>query len=51
MRELGLEVHSFSIGLDPKSPDLIAARKVAEFLQTKHHEFYFTVEVKALALF
>lgn len=44
MRELGLEVHSFSIGLDPKSPDLIAARKVAEFLQTKHHEFYFTVE-------
>ena len=36
-------LHSFSIGL-PGSPDLIAARKVAEFLGTVHHEFTFTVQ-------
>ncbi|KAJ3085816.1 asparagine synthetase [Quaeritorhiza haematococci] len=36
-------LHSFSIGL-PGSPDLVAARKVAKFLGTAHHEFTFTVE-------
>jgi asparagine synthase (glutamine-hydrolysing) len=36
-------VHTFSIGLKG-SPDLIAAKEVAQFLGTVHHEFYFTVE-------
>lgn len=40
----GQVLHSFSIGLDESAPDLIAARKVAEFIGTQHHEFYFTVE-------
>lgn len=35
------EVHSFCIGLE-NSPDLLAARKVAEFIGTKHHEIIFT---------
>jgi asparagine synthase (glutamine-hydrolysing) len=28
------------------SPDLKAAREVADFLGTIHHEFHFTVQVK-----
>ncbi|GAA96725.1 uncharacterized protein L969DRAFT_90653 [Mixia osmundae IAM 14324] len=36
-------LHSFSIGL-PESPDLLAARKAAEFLGTVHHEYTFTVQ-------
>jgi len=40
----GKTLHSFSIGLDANSPDAKAARKVAEFLKTKHHEIHFTVE-------
>ncbi|KAJ3316153.1 asparagine synthetase [Blyttiomyces sp. JEL0837] len=36
-------LHSFSIGL-PGSPDLKAARRVADFLKTVHHEFTFTVQ-------
>eukprot|EP00742_Colponemidia_sp_Colp-10_P006432 GILJ01006891.1.p1 GENE.GILJ01006891.1~~GILJ01006891.1.p1 ORF type:complete len:602 (-),score=96.60 GILJ01006891.1:204-2009(-) len=36
-------LHSFAIGLHD-SPDLKAAREVAEFLGTAHHEFNFTVE-------
>ena len=36
-------LHSFSIGL-PGSPDLAAAKKVAEFLGTVHHAFTFTVQ-------
>lgn len=40
----GKEVHSFSIGLSPDAPDLKAARKVAEFLGTVHHEVYFSIE-------
>jgi asparagine synthase (glutamine-hydrolysing) len=44
LKEKGKELHSFSIGLDASSPDVVAARKVAEFLGTTHHEFHFTVE-------
>jgi asparagine synthase (glutamine-hydrolysing) len=44
LKKQGKELHSFSIGLDADSPDLIAARKVADFLGTKHHEMYFSVE-------
>ncbi|RUS22336.1 asparagine synthase [Endogone sp. FLAS-F59071] len=36
-------LHSFSIGL-PGSPDLVAARKVAKYLRTIHHEYTFTVQ-------
>jgi len=37
------KLHSFSIGL-PGSPDLVAARSVAEFLNTIHHEYTFTIQ-------
>ncbi|KAI1704642.1 asparagine synthase domain-containing protein [Ditylenchus destructor] len=40
----GKQIKSFSIGLDASAPDLVAARKVAKFLGTDHHEFYFTAE-------
>jgi len=36
-------LHSFSIGLEG-SPDLKAAKIVADYLGTVHHEFHFTVE-------
>jgi len=35
---------SISIGLKGQSPDLVAARKAADFLGTKHYEFTFTVQ-------
>lgn len=44
MKRQGLGLLSFSIGLDPTAPDLVAARKVAAFLGTEHHEVHFTVE-------
>lgn len=37
------ELHSFSIGL-PNSPDTEAAKKVAKYLGTVHHEFNFTLQ-------
>ena len=37
------KMHTFSIGI-AGSPDLIAARKVSDYLGTVHHEFTFTVE-------
>lgn len=37
------EIHTFSIGIKG-SPDLVAAREVADFLGTTHHEYNFTVE-------
>ena len=37
------QLHSFAIGLEG-APDLIAAREVAEFIGTVHHEFNFTVQ-------
>jgi len=40
----GLPLHSFSIGLSEDAPDLLAARKVADFIGTTHHEVFFTVE-------
>jgi asparagine synthase (glutamine-hydrolysing) len=44
MTEMGQPLHSFSIGLDADAPDAEAARKVAAFLGTEHHEIHFTVE-------
>jgi asparagine synthase (glutamine-hydrolysing) len=40
----GKRLHSFSIGLNNEAPDAIAARKVAAFLGTEHHEIHFTIE-------
>ena len=39
----GSKLHTFSIGLK-NSPDIIAARKVANFLKTEHHELSFTIQ-------
>ncbi len=36
-------LHSFAIGLEG-SPDLIAAQKVADYLDTVHHEIKFTIQ-------
>ncbi|WP_298151258.1 asparagine synthase B [Flavobacterium sp.] len=44
LKEKGKKLHSFSIGLDADAPDAKAARKVAEFLETEHHEIHFTIE-------
>ncbi|WP_310556527.1 asparagine synthase B [Flavobacterium sp.] len=44
LKEKGKKLHSFSIGLDADAPDAKAARKVAEFLGTEHHEVHFTIE-------
>jgi asparagine synthase (glutamine-hydrolysing) len=44
LKENGKKLHSFSIGLDAEAPDAKAARKVAEFLGTEHHEIHFTIE-------
>ena len=44
MKKLGKTLHSFSIGLDDSAPDAVAARAVAEFLGTQHHEVHFTIE-------
>lgn len=44
MAKKGKKMHSFSIGLDQEAPDAKAARKVAEFLGTEHHEVHFTIE-------
>lgn len=37
-------LHSFSVGINKNSPDLIAARKVAKYLGTVHHEKIFSFE-------
>lgn len=37
------QLHSFAIGL-PGAPDLLAARKAADFLGTVHHEYTFTLQ-------
>ncbi|RWS12148.1 hypothetical protein B4U79_07546, partial [Dinothrombium tinctorium] len=44
------QVHTFSIGLKG-SPDLKAAKEVADFLHTIHHEFHFTTEEGIDALY
>lgn len=37
-------VKTFSIGVNETVPDLVAARRVADFLNTDHKEYYFTTE-------
>ncbi|OMO56080.1 hypothetical protein CCACVL1_26775 [Corchorus capsularis] len=39
----GSQLHTFCIGLKG-SPDLKAAREVADYIGTRHHEFHFTVQ-------
>lgn len=39
----GKQLHSFCVGLQG-SPDLKAAREVAHYIGTRHHEFNFTVQ-------
>ncbi|URE08112.1 asparagine synthetase [Musa troglodytarum] len=39
----GAQLHSFCVGLEG-SPDLKAAKEVADYLGTVHHEFHFTVQ-------
>lgn len=48
MRKRGLPLKSFSIGLQENSPDLEAARLVAQYVGTDHYEFHFTVQVSLL---
>lgn len=42
-QQWGPHLHSFCVGLQG-SPDLKAAREVADYLGTRHHEMYFTVQ-------
>lgn len=49
-RDPKAEVHSFAIGVDKDAPDLRAAREVAQFLGTTHHEVSFRVEDGIAAL-
>jgi asparagine synthase (glutamine-hydrolysing) len=44
------QVHSFAIGVTPDAPDLRAAREVAAFLRTTHHEVLFSVDDGVAAL-
>ncbi|MBA0743485.1 hypothetical protein Gogos_006155 [Gossypium gossypioides] len=39
----GSQLHTFCIGLKG-SPDLKAAKEVADYIGTRHHEFHFTVQ-------
>ncbi|XP_040369267.1 asparagine synthetase [glutamine-hydrolyzing] 2-like [Rosa chinensis] len=42
-RQWRSQLHTFCVGLEG-SPDLKAAREVADYLGTHHHEFHFTVQ-------
>ncbi len=44
LRETGQELHSFSVGVHSEATDLVAARKVADFIGTTHHQILFTIE-------
>lgn len=43
------KLHSFTVGLEG-SPDIAAAKRVAEFLGTKHHSYTYTIEEGADAV-
>jgi asparagine synthase (glutamine-hydrolysing) len=44
------ELHSFSVGLSSEVPDMKAARRVANFIGTTHHDVLFSVEEGIAAL-
>ncbi|KAG8471522.1 hypothetical protein CXB51_036944 [Gossypium anomalum] len=46
-KQWGSQLHSFCVGLEG-SPDLKAAREVADYLGTVHHEFHFTDGIDAI---
>ncbi|XKL67887.1 hypothetical protein PGB90_003378 [Kerria lacca] len=41
-KNIPYRVQSFSIGMGDDSPDLLAAREVAKFIDSEHHEIIFT---------
>ena len=43
-RNSKVPIKTFSIGITKDSVDIIAARKVADFLGTEHHEIYFNMD-------
>ena len=43
-KKQGIPLHTFSISTNKTSPDYIAAKKVAEYLGSVHHEVFFTPE-------
>lgn len=45
-RDMGYskKIKTFSIGVHKDVPDLVSARRVAEWIGSEHHEFYFTVQ-------
>ena len=44
LRKDGKTLHSFSVGMSPDTPDIMAAREVAGFIGTQHHEVFFNLE-------
>lgn len=38
------KIKTFSIGVDKNAPDLVAARKVSQFLNTEHYEYTFSID-------
>jgi len=44
VRDSGQVLHSFSVGVHPEATDLVAARKVAKFIDTQHHQILFSIE-------
>lgn len=44
MSKSGQKLHSFSVGLSEDAPDLVAAKKVADFIGTEHHNIIFSLE-------
>ena len=44
MEASGRSLHSFSVGISKDAPDMVAAREVAAFLGTIHHEVVFTIK-------
>lgn len=53
-QKLGIQqkypIQTFSIGMGDSSPDILAARKVADMLRTEHHEVVFTPQMAVDAI-
>jgi asparagine synthase (glutamine-hydrolysing) len=50
LKASGHELHTFSIGINSKAPDIEAARVVAKFIGSTHHEVYFSIHEGIQAL-
>lgn len=50
LKKQGRPLKTFAVGLHADTPDLKAARRVADFLGTDHTEVYFTVEVSLFGI-